>query len=94
MSELDSESRVDVTFHPQRWADSAGKAHDSGRKQLVPADDREPVGFTVPRDDGTDSSGNVFEDESYEANLLQNHSEAPEWVTDWDGPYFILMDSE
>ncbi|QLD85686.1 hypothetical protein HWV23_08090 [Natronomonas halophila] len=94
MSDSDPESRIDVTFHPQAWVDTAGKSHERGRKQLIPAEGREPVRFTVPRADGTDSSGQVFEDESYEANRLRDHSAAPDWVNAWDGPYFVTMDAE
>lgn len=94
MSEADPETRIEVTFHPQEWVDSPGKSHEWGRKQLVPADDREPVSFTVPRADGTDSSGRVFENESYEANRLRDHSAAPDWVNEWDGPYFVTTDIE
>ncbi len=94
MSEAEPEARIQVTFHPQEWVDSAGQAHEWGRKQLIPAEDREAAGFTVPRADGTDPSGAVLEDESYEANRLRDHSEAPAWVNDWDGPYFVTVDSE
>ncbi|WP_135365067.1 hypothetical protein [Halosimplex halophilum] len=82
-----------MTFHPQEWVDSAGEAHEWGRKQLIPTEGRDPVTFTVPRDEATDSSGKVFEDESYEANLLQAHPDAPDWVNDWDGPYFVTVES-
>lgn len=78
-----------VTFHPQEWVDSPGEAHDWGRKQLIPAKDREPATFVVPPEDGTDGDGNVFPDRSYEANQLQTHQKAPDWVTGWDGPYFV-----
>jgi len=94
MSDVDAESRIAVTFHPQTWVDQAGDAHEWGRKQLIPTEDREPATFTVPRDDGIDASGRVLEDESYEANLLQTHPDAPDWVTDWDGPYFVTLASE
>lgn len=94
MSEVDPEARIEVTFHPQEWVDSAGRSHEWGRKQLIPADNREPVSFTVPWADGTDPSGHVFENESYEANQLRDHSAAPEWVNEWDGPYFVTMDAE
>jgi hypothetical protein len=94
MSDVDAESRIEVTFHPQTWVDQAGDAHEWGRKQLIPAEDRDPATFTVPRDDGTDGSGCVLEDESYEANLLQTHPDAPDWVTDWDGPYYVTVTSE
>jgi len=92
MSRTDTDGDVEVTFHPQEWADSSGKSHDWGRKQLIPAAERDPVTFTVPRDDATDDDGAVVPDESYEANLLQTHPAAPEWVNDWDGPYYVLTD--
>jgi hypothetical protein len=94
MSDSDPESRIDVTFHPQEWVDTAGESHEWGRRQLIPAEGREPVRFTVPRADGTDPSDRVFEDESYEANRLRDHPAAPDWVNAWDGPYFVTMDAE
>lgn len=94
MPETDSAAKIEVTVHPQEWVDTAGKAHERGRKQLVPAEERDPVRFTIPRSDGTDSTGQVYADESYEANRLRDHPEAPEWVTDWDGPYFVTLESE
>jgi hypothetical protein len=94
MSETDTEARIEVTFHPQEWVDTAGESHEWGRRQLIPAEGREPVRFTVPRADGTDPSDRVFEDESYEANRLRDHPTAPDWVNAWDGPYFVTMDAE
>lgn len=94
MSETDSESEVSVTFHPQEWVDSPGKAHDWDKKQLIPARNRDSATYTVPEADATDDDGTVFADESYEANLLQAHSAAPVWVTDWDGPYYIRMNEQ
>lgn len=93
MTEAEKSSNPDVvvTFHPQEWVDSPGKSHESGRKQLIPADDRQPVSFVVQRADGTDADGNPCPDESYEANQLQDHPAAPDWVTDWDGPYFVTI---
>jgi hypothetical protein len=88
----DPESPVEVTFHPQEWVDSPGESHDWGRKQLVPASGRDPVTFTVPHADATDDAGAVFPDDSYPANRLQAHPEAPAWVADWDGPYFVETD--
>jgi hypothetical protein len=90
MAGSDSDAgEVSVTFHPQEWVDSPGEAHDWDRRQLVPADDRDPVTFTVPRADATDAAGEVFADKSYEANMLQSHAAAPDWVNDWDGPYYV-----
>jgi hypothetical protein len=89
MSDSNPDTGVSVTFYPQKWVDSPGKAHDWDRKQLNPAGDRDSVTFTVPREDATDDDGNVVEDESYEANLLKAHPAAPDWVNDWDGPYYV-----
>lgn len=94
MPDAESAAHVAVTFHPQEWVDTAGEAHEWDRKQLVSAEDREPVTFSVPREDATDASGAVFEDESYGATLLQDHQNAPEWVSDWDGPYLVRTATE
>lgn len=89
MAETDPKSDVCVVFHPQEWVDSPGEAHDWDRKQLIPARERDPTTYTVPRADATDDAGTVFSDESYQANLLQAHPAAPAWVNDWDGPYYV-----
>ncbi|MFB6072151.1 MAG: hypothetical protein ABEJ88_04195 [Halobacterium sp.] len=81
---------VAVTFHPQEWVDSPGESHDWDRRQLTDAD-RDPVTFVVPRADATDGAGRRYDDESYEANLLAGHDAAPEWVRDWDGPYYVTL---
>lgn len=49
--------------------------------------------YIVARVDGTDEDGTVFPDKSYEANQLQSHDAAPEWVRDWEGPYYIRTGS-
>lgn len=89
MADGRTESKVGVVFHPQEWVDSPGEAHHRDKKQLIPARERDPVTYTVPKTDATDDAGTVFADESYEANLLQAHSSAPTWVNDWDGPYYV-----
>lgn len=82
-----------VAFHPQEWTDAPGESHDWGRKQLVPAPDRESIRFEVPRADATDADDTPFPDKSYEANLLPEHPAAPDWVTAWDGPYYVRIES-
>ncbi|WP_247730550.1 hypothetical protein [Halovivax limisalsi] len=82
---------IAITFHPQEWVDSPGEAHDWGRRQLVPAPGRDPATFVVPRADAADDDGEPFPDESYEANALRDHPAAPEWVADWDGPYYVTV---
>jgi hypothetical protein len=84
-----SNTEITVTFQPQEWVDSAGQSHEAGRKQLIPAEDREPAIFHIPLEDGTDAEGDVYADKSYEANLLQSHPAAPDWVNGWDGAYYI-----
>lgn len=85
---------IAVTFHPQEWVDSPGEAHDWDKRQLVPARERDPVTYEVPREDATDGDGRPVPDESYRANMLQDHPVAPEWVADWDGPYYVTVNSD
>jgi hypothetical protein len=87
----DASGTVAVTFHPQEWVDSPGEAHDWDRRQLADAPDRDPVTFFVPRAAATDAAGDLYPDESYEANLLADHGNAPTWVRDWDGPYYVRL---
>jgi len=79
-----------VTFHPQEWVDTPGRTPDRNGARLIPARDRDPVSFRVPRADATDESGSLFANESYRANGLRDHRAAPTWVSEWDGPYRIL----
>jgi len=90
-------SEIAVTFNPQKWVDAPDHLDNGAEKQLIPAENRDPVTFVVAREDGTDKEGVVFPDKSYEANQLQSHSAAPEWVRDWEGPYYVrtkLVDDE
>lgn len=89
MADRPSEDGIVVTVHPQQWVETAAQAHESGRRQLIDAEERDPVTFVVPREDATDSDGEIYPNKSYEANQLVNHGQAPAWVTDWDGPYFV-----
>ncbi|PGF14735.1 hypothetical protein CP556_00450 [Natrinema sp. CBA1119] len=84
-----TQSEIAVTFNPQEWADSPGHVHDGAEKQLTPAEERDSVTYVVPWADGTDEEGTVFPDKSYEANQLQSHATAPDWVQNWEGPYYI-----
>ncbi|MFQ3284704.1 MAG: hypothetical protein ACI9EZ_001192 [Halobacteriales archaeon] len=81
--------KVAVTFNPQEWVDGPYHLDDGADKQLTPAENRDPVTFEVPWEDGTDEEGTVFPDESYEANQLRSHPAVPEWVQDWEGPYYV-----
>jgi len=81
-----------ITFHPQEWVDSPGESHDWDRRQLIPAHEHDSVTYHVPRADATDDAGTPYPDESYEANQLTDHPAAPEWVCDWDGPYYVTVE--
>jgi hypothetical protein len=88
---------IAVTFNPQEWVDGPYHLDDGADKQLNPAENRDPVTFVVSWEDGTDEEGTVFPDESYEANQLRSHPAAPDWVQDWEGPYYVrtkLVDDE
>lgn len=82
-------SEIAVAFNPQTWVDAPYHLDDGADKQLSPAENRDSVTFVVAWEDGTDEDGTVFPDESYEANQLQSHPAAPEWVQNWEGPYYI-----
>jgi hypothetical protein len=89
---MTDENTVNVTFHPQEWVDTSAKPHEWDTKQLVPASDRDTVTFTVPREDATDDDGCLFPDKSYEANQLAFHDDAPNWVNEWDGAYYVTLE--
>jgi len=88
-----TKSEIAVTFNPQEWVDGPYHLDDGQTNNLTPAENREPVTFEIPWEDGTDEEGTVFPDESYEANQLQSHPAAPEWVRNWDGPYYVRTKS-
>jgi len=83
----DNKSEIAVTFNPQEWVDGPYHLYDGADKHLSPARNRDPVTFVVPWEDETDEDGTVFLAESYEANQLESHPAAPDWVQDWEGPY-------
>lgn len=93
MASNNAEDVVHVRFYPQKWVDSPGEAHHRDKRQLIPAQEHEPITYAVPRADATDASDSVVPDESYEANRLQAHPAAPAWVADWDGPYYVRTDA-
>lgn len=84
-----TKSEIAVTFNPQKWVDAPYHLDDGADKQLSPAENRDSVTFVVAWEDGTDEDGTVFPDKSYEANQLQSHPAAPDWVQNWEGPYYI-----
>jgi len=99
MADIDRANGVDpdaetvtVTFHPQEWVDTPGESHDWDWRQLILARERDATTYRVPRADAIDDAGDPYPDESYEANQLSNHSKGPEWVADWDGPYYVTVE--
>jgi hypothetical protein len=72
---------VEVVFSPQEWA--AGYA--------IAAQDRDTVTYEVPREDATDDNGDLYEDDTYESDQLSDHENAPEWVQDWSGPFYVTI---
>ncbi len=86
-------SEIAITFNPQEWVDAPYHLDDGADKQLIPAESRDPVTFVVDWEDGTDGEGTVFPDKSYEANQLRSHPAAPEWVQNWEGPYYVRTKS-
>lgn len=77
---------VKVTFHPQEWQENYGEEH------AVPANDHESVSFTVPDSHATDDTGELPADDSYDSDLLHEHENAPEWVQDWSGPFYVTAE--
>jgi len=49
-----TKSEIAVTFNPQEWVDGPYHLDDGADKQLTPAENREPVTFEIPWEDGTD----------------------------------------
>lgn len=64
-----------ATFHPQAWVND----------YAVPADAEGPTTWDV----GSDGDG--MRDDTYESDNLRFHPNAPEWVRDWCGPFYISL---
>ena len=75
---------VVVRFYPEQSVEV------DGRTETVPADDRAPVAYTVPRGDLAISPADGEEAEPI-TQQLQIHDNAPTWVHTWDGPFSISM---
>ena len=77
---------AEVTFHPQQWNEYAGDEY------AEPAADRDPTTFHVPVEDATDENGEPLADATRESDILHEHENAPEWVRDWTGPFYVTVD--
>jgi hypothetical protein len=71
---------VEVTFHPQVWAD--GRAYTSD----------DTIQFTVPESDATDSAGMLLEDRCAASDPLKDHANAPPGVQHYPSPYYITLE--
>lgn len=69
---------VEVTFYPQEWI----------RDTAAPAEDHEPVSFTIPEEEAV-VDGVLPADDSAESDILHEHEDAPDWVQEWDGPFYV-----
>lgn len=76
---------VIVTFHPQEWHEYAGEE----RAHAHPNHDS--VKFTVPLEDAIDENGNFLKDDTYASDALAEHENAPDWVNEWEGPFYITI---
>ena len=62
-----------AVFHPQAWLNDYAVEVD-------------------PEGDTTFDVGTVpesVEDDSYESDRLRDHDNAPQWIKDWHGPFWI-----
>ena len=60
-------------FHPQAWQND----------YAIEVDPEGEIAFSVGEVSET------IEDDTYESDELRSHPNAPEWVKDWTGPFYI-----
>lgn len=67
-------------FNPQAWQNN----------YAIPVDAKGETEFSVPLSDlPLNSDGELPADNTMESDDLRNHVLAPQWMQDWDGPFFI-----
>ena len=66
-----------VTFHPQAWSN----------EYAIDVDPEGPTEFEVP-----DAEVAGLEDDTYESDELRDHDNAPRWMADWSGPFYISIE--
>ncbi len=75
--------QAQISFHPQKWEDD----------YACPVDLDELEGPTVWEMNLTDlmdfPHGSLPKDDSAQSDALMSHESAPQWIKDWDGPYWI-----
>lgn len=73
-----------VTFVPQRWVrDYAVNVDPEGPTTWDASD----IFYAAPPD-----QQELFFESGYESDSLRDSVNAPQWVKDWDGPFYIYVD--
>jgi len=80
--EIEEDEKAKVTFHPQAWQND----------YAVPADPEGETEFIVPLSDATDEDGNLLENDTHESDVLKDHGNAPRWIREWNGPFYIEVE--
>jgi hypothetical protein len=62
-------------FHPQAWIND----------YAVEVDPEGPVEWAMPWPDDAP----IPKDDRYESDDLRTHENAPEWVRQWQGPFYV-----
>jgi len=76
-----SQETVEVVFSPQEWTDEYAMA----------SEERDPVTYEVPRKDAENDNGELYEDDTHQSDQLADHENAPEWVQNWSGPFYVTI---
>lgn len=75
---------VEVTFQAQEWEDDLPKPADRNPNRVT---------FTIPYEEALVDDGELPDDDSYEADALAAHENAPDWVNKWlaesKGPFYV-----
>lgn len=85
-SQTDDATEAVVQFTPQVWRGPTGD------QRSATANRRNPVKYTVPIEDATDENGELLPTDSYESDALRAHENAPEWCSEWDGPFYVTVE--
>lgn len=68
---------IEVCFRPQAWQND----------NAISVDPEGPCLFSVPRQDTIG-----MRDDSDESDGLKEHCNAPEWIKNWQGPFYFEID--
>lgn len=71
-----------VTFHPQIWVNERAMSGDEPRAT-----------FSIPVEDAM-IEGELVADNSRESDTLKDHENAPTWVQEWPGPFYVTVNHE